>query len=316
LRGFLKKLVSIIVPVYNEENNINIFIDVLKENLNFQNYNFELIFCLDPSSDFTENEIVKACDKLNYVKLIKFSRKIGQAKSIFAGLKESRGNCAIIMDVDLQDPPSLIPKLLEKWDEGFLHVKAERISREGEPLIKDIVSRLGYWFLNKFSETNIPKNTGDFRLIDKKIIELLNNFKESNFFLRGLMSHIGFETATVKFIRPPRKFGKTKYNKYLGSLKIAFDGIIGFSTVLLKLSIFAGFIVSIIGLSFAAYFIYLKLNNVNTQSGITSIVILISLVGGFNLFATGILGLYVGRMSDDVKERPKYYISRMIGFDN
>ena len=309
-----QKLVSIITPVWNEQLNILIFFKEIEKVFSESKYSFELIFVLDPSDDDTESEILKLINKHKNVKLLTMTRRFGQPQCTVAGLEYCLGDSAIVIDVDLQDPPSLIPTLLESWERGYKVVLAERKSRAGDTLLKLILSNLGYKFLNRYAEVPIPKNTGDYRLLDRSVIDELRNFPEKNSFLRGIISLIGYETHTVFFDRPPRKLGRSKYNQWIGSIKIALNGIIGFSTVLLSLSAVVGVALAGFFIIFILYFCYLILTASNIQIENTLLLGAIILMSVFNFMFLGIMGMYIARIYDEVKNRPKYLIKDKIGF--
>jgi dolichol-phosphate mannosyltransferase len=242
------------------------------------------------------------------------SRKFGQAACTLAGIKISNGQAVIVMDVDLQDPPELIPELVSRWEQGFSVVLAQRINRRGEPMIKKFVANFGYKFLNRFAEVPIPKNTGDFRLLDRRVVTQLNRFNEANAFLRGLVALVGFKTTTVYFHRPARFKGITKYNRWFGSFKISLNGVVGYTTALLNLSMFAGIFISFLAFLVGATYAVSKLVGGDYPIGNPTIVISVLAMGGLNLFFLGILGMYVSKIYEEVKSRPSYIIEESIGF--
>lgn len=306
--------ISIVCPVFNEGSNISEFVTRIKKVMT--NYpNFEIIFSVDPSTDGTEQLIRQENLEDSRIKMVLLSRRFGQPAATLAGLDFATGDAVVIMDVDLQDPPELIPEMIEIWLDGSSVVLAERKARTGEPFTKKIVSKLGYAFLNRFSDVPIPRNTGDFRLLDKRVVAAIKKFPESNGFLRGLGALAGFDSKVVYFDRPERFSGKTKYNQWLGSLKIAFNGLVGFSTALLKMSTFAGVLASLAAFLIAVMYGVFKLLGAEFPVGNPTIVITVLLMGGLNLLAIGILGLYIGRIYDEVKNRPRYITQEVLGFD-
>lgn len=306
---------SIVVPVYNEADNILPFIEKVKNVLkDFQNY--EIIFCLDPSNDDSAEIIKKEIESNEKIKLIIFSRRFGQPSATMAGILNCNGKACVIIDVDLQDPPSLIPKLYEKFLEGYDTVLAQRRSREGETLIKKMIAFIGYKIINKISYLDIPRNTGDFRIISRKIIEELKFLSEGHGFLRGLNSFIGYEQAIIEYDREERSLGTGNYNKFTGSIKIGLNGIIGFSSVPLSIMLWVGFFISFVALLGVIYILLMKIFlGVNYPAGIPTITILILFFGGANIMAIGILGEYVGRIYDEVKQRPLYIIAESHNID-
>jgi len=306
---------SIVVPVYNEADNILPFIEKVKNVLkDFQNY--EIIFCLDPSNDDSAEIIKKEIESNEKIKLIIFSRRFGQPSATMAGILNCNGKACVIIDVDLQDPPSLIPKLYEKFLEGYDTVLAQRRSREGETFIKKMIAFIGYKIINKISYLDIPRNTGDFRIISRKIIEELKFLSEGHGFLRGLNSFIGYEQAIIEYDREERSLGTGNYNKFTGSIKIGLNGIIGFSSVPLSIMLWVGFFISFVALLGVIYILLMKIFlGVNYPAGIPTITILILFFGGANIMAIGILGEYVGRIYDEVKQRPLYIIAENHNID-
>ena len=307
-------LVSLVVPVFNESLNIKFFVHSAIKQLETYTNNFEIIFSVDPSTDGTEKMIRELHFSDSRIKMIRMSRQFGQAACTLAGLKVSDGKAVIVMDVDLQDPPELIPDLIDQWEKGYLVVLAQRTSRSGEPYFKKLIAGFGYRFLNRFAEVPIPKNTGDFRLLDRRVVNELNKFTEANAFLRGLVSLVGFKTTTVYFHRPPRTAGTTKYNKWFGSFKISINGIIGYTNALLSLSMFAGILISLIAFIVGLSYGVSKLTGGNYPIGNPTIVISILAMGGLNLFFLGILGTYVSKIYEEVKSRPRFIIDECIGF--
>jgi dolichol-phosphate mannosyltransferase len=221
----------------------------------------------------------------------------------------------IVMDVDLQDPPELLPQLVAEWREGFDVVYAQRRSRKGETWIKRLVSWLGYWLINRIANVNIPPNTGDFRLMNRRVVREVLQLHESHGFLRGMVAIVGFKQTSVLFDRPPRFAGRGNYSRYLGSLRIGLNGVVGFSSYLLTLSSMVGFLIA--GLSFFMGIAYatMKLCGWPFPIGNPTIVILILFIGGVQLISVGILGEYIGRIYEEVKRRPKFIVDRAEGFD-
>jgi dolichol-phosphate mannosyltransferase len=311
----MKKL-SIVTPVYNEIESIAEFSQRVEEAMAqwSEQIQWELLFCVDPSSDGTEEFIESLHIRDPRFKMVRFSRRFGQPIATMAGIELAQGDAVVVIDADLQDPPEVITKLIQEWISGAKIVLAKRKSRTGEPAIKKIVARSGYAFLNKFAEVPIPENTGDFRLLDRQVVNELLKYRETNSFLRGLVSLVGFQTKTVEFDRPERFAGKTKYNAWLGSLKIGFNGVVGFSTALLSLSTILGFASSLLSLLIGAGYGLAKVAGFDFPIGNPTIVVSVLFMGGMNLLTMGILGLYVGRIYDEVKQRPRFVIERKLGF--
>jgi glycosyltransferase involved in cell wall biosynthesis len=310
------RLIQVIVPVYNEESNLEEFVNRLKKVFDKTNKDLEIIFCVDPSTDKTELILSELCQKFKFIKIIKFTRNVGQATATLAGIQSSSADAIIVMDADLQDPPEVIAYMLDKWEEGYKVVLGQRVSRKTDPIFKRLIAKTGYAFLNKFAEVPIPRDTGDFRLLDAKVVGEIKKFDERNNFLRGIVSYIGYDEAVIKFDRPPRFSGKTHYNKWFGSIKIALNGILGFSTAFLSLAVVIGLFVSLFALLTGFSYLVFKIMGYPFPIGNPTIVILILFLGGINLLFGGITGLYIGRIYSEVKKRPQYFIKETSGFES
>lgn len=307
-------LLSIVVPVYKEEKNIPEFLRRLQPILSGITEDYEIIFSLDPSPDRTEDVVLEHRATDPRIKLLKFSRRFGQPMATLAGLQYSSGDAVVAMDVDLQDPPELLHEMIAKWREGYDVVLPQRRQRTGEPAIKKLIAATGYKVINKIADVRIPPNTGDFRLMSRRVVNEVVRLKECHGFLRGMVAVVGFKQALIPFDRPPRFAGETNYNRFLGSLRIGFNGIFCFSTYALTLSTWLGFIIA--GLSFLLMTIYLfyKLMGWEIVWGNPTLVILISFLGGIQLISVGILGEYIGRIYEEVRARPKFIVERAEGF--
>ncbi len=305
-------LISVVVPVYREERSIAPFlaraVPVL-ERLG----TFEIIFCLDPSPDETERAIRDAIERDPRIGLLRFSRRVGQPAATMAGILNCRGSWCVVIDVDLQDPPELIEQLYARVTQGFDVVTARRVGRQGESLMKKFVSRVWYTLINRISEVAIPRDTGDFRVISRRVIEELRGLRESHGFLRGLVALVGFPQSDLGYEREARHAGGGNYNRYFGSLKIGFNGIFGFSTVPLQLMMWGGFILSIV--SALAIFVVIGLKLLHPElypGGVPTLTILVLFIGGIQLAGLGVLGEYVGRVYDEVRRRPLYIIDEAV----
>lgn len=307
------ELISIIVPILNEEDNIQTFVDEVNKVLS--DTTLEIIFCCDPSTDKTEEILEELAQKNpSKIKSLIFSRNFGQNSAILAGLSHSKGSAAIIMDVDGQDPVELLPEFLKKWREGSKLVVGRRVSRKGETYIKKIISKKGLNLINKFSNISIENDIGEFRLIDESIIKELLSFKEANPFVRGLLELVGYKKEYVDFVRLERKLGKTKYNKYTGSLTIGIKGLTSLSNKLLYVSAYFGLASAFLSVVLGIVYLYFKINGIiEFPIGNPTIVILILFIGGVQLLSIGIIGIYVGQIFDNVKNRPRYIVSKYLG---
>jgi glycosyltransferase involved in cell wall biosynthesis len=306
---------SIIVPVYREEKNIPEYLRQIRPLVEAVTVDHEIIFALDPSPDRTEEVILEHRAQDPRIKLLKFSRRFGQPMAILAGMHYSTGEAVIVMDVDLQDPPELVQAMVARWREGYDVVLPQRRQRTGEPWLKKLVSAVGYRVINKIADVQIPPNTGDFRLMSRRVVNELLKLKESHGFLRGMVAVVGFRQVIIPFDRPARFAGRTNYNRFFGSLRIGFNGIFCFSTYALQLSTMLGFLIA--GGSFLLMGIYLfyKLMGWTILWGNPTLVILISFLGGIQLISVGILGEYIGRIYEEVRARPKFIVDHSAGFD-
>jgi dolichol-phosphate mannosyltransferase len=309
-----KTQLSIVVPVFREEKNIPEFIQRITPILSRITEDYEIIFALDPSPDRTEEVILQHRDKNNRIKLLTFSRRFGQPMATLAGMEYSCGETVVVMDVDLQDPPELIIEMLAKWREGFDVVYAKRRNREGEPWLRKVIARLAYWVIRRIAEVDIPENTGDFRLMSRRVVNEINRLKECHGFLRGLVSLVGFKQTSVVFDRPARFSGTTNY-PVIGSIRIGLNGLLCFSTAFLKLSTITGFVVAGLSLLITLVYFSLKLIGYPIVWGNPTMVILITFLGGVQLISVGILGEYIGRIYEEVRQRPKYIVDSAVGLE-
>jgi len=306
---------SIVVPVFKEELNIVPFLDRLIPVVAEISEISEIIFVLDPSPDNTENVIID-CSKTNSdIKLLKMSRRFGQPAATMAGLAFSRGERVVVIDVDLQDPPEVILELDKKMSEGFDVVYATRRTRNGETFFKRIFAKFGYKIINSLSDVQIPRNTGDFRMMSRKVVKEICALNEKHGFLRGLVAYVGFNQTGILYDRDSRHAGSGNYNRYLGSLRIGINGLVGFSAKPLNfMSLFGGFIA---GFSFllGGWYAIQKVLGVSLTPGLSTSVILITFFAGVQLLSLGLLGEYISRIYDEVKNRPMYIVDSKIGFD-
>jgi dolichol-phosphate mannosyltransferase len=308
--------ISIVVPTYNEEENIKPFLQRTEKVLDKLGKSYEIIFALDPSSDNTEKIILDEIKRNKNIKLLIFSRQFGQPAATMAGISSCKGSYCVIIDVDLQDPPEIIENLYNKIISGYEVVYAKRKSRKGETFFKKMISSIAYYLINKFSDIHIPRDTGDYRIFSRRVINHLVKLKESHGFLRGLVAFVGFNQSFVMYDREERFAGKSKYNKFFGSLKIGFNGLIGFSSKPLFLMSVSGFLIAMLGFLLGIWYIFQKITDINLTPGLTTTVILISFFAGVQLLGLGLLGEYVGRIYDEVKQRPKYILDKKINFDD
>jgi polyisoprenyl-phosphate glycosyltransferase len=309
-------IISIVVPVYKEERGIRPFLSRLESVMRKMSVPYEVIFSLDPSPDRTEEIILEEINKNPAIKLLVFSRRFGQPAATMAGILWAKGDTCVSIDVDLQDQPELIEQMYAKLKEGYEVVYAKRRSRKGETLIKRWISYFGYFVINRLSDVAIPRDTGDFRIMTRRVIEELREFSEMNGFLRGLVAYVGFKQTFIEYDRDERFADKGKYNRLTGSLRIGLNGLIGFSSRPLQL-------MSILGMAFAGisflvgvWYLMQKLAGVNLTPGLSTTVLAITFFSGIQLLGLGLTGEYIGRIYDEVKHRPQNIVDRKVNFDD
>ena len=307
--------ISVVVPVYKEAANIGPFLARMRPVLE-RIGSYEILFCLDPSPDDTEAVIRRAIEQDPRIGLLTFSRRFGQPAATMAGILNCRGTCCVAIDVDLQDPPELIEAMYRRTEEGFDVVYARRRTREGETLVKKIISEVGYKVINLIADVEIPRNTGDFRIMSRRVVEQLRYLPEGHGFLRGLVALVGFRQAYVEYDRSARHSGTGNYNRLLGSLKIGFNGLIGFSSHPLSMLLLSGSIIAALSFVLAVAMVLAKLfGNSDYPLGIPTLTVLVLFMGGIQLIAVGVLGEYVGRIYDEVRRRPMYVVDNAVNVE-
>ena len=307
--------ISIVVPVYKEEKNIHPFLARTEQVMKEMQVSYEIIFCLDPSPDQTETRILEEINRNSQIKLLIFSRRFGQPAATMAGIFMCTGKSCVVIDVDLQDQPELIIPLYAKLQEGNEVVFAKRRSRKGETLFKRFISHLGYALINRLSDVQIPRNTGDFRIMSRKVIDQLKELNETHGFLRGLVAYVGFKQSFVEYDRDERLSGVGNYNRFTGSLKIGLNGLISFSTRPLFIMSIAGLVIAGFSFILGGWYVVQKLMGINLTPGLSTTVLFISFFSGVQLLALGLIGEYVGRIYDEVKKRPMFIVDKKINFD-
>lgn len=310
------KKISVVIPMYYEEEVADICYKRVVNNLKklSDKYSYEIIFINDGSKDSTLEILKKIASNDDNVKIISFSRNFGHQAAVTAGIRNVTGDAVIIMDADLQDPPELFEGMIEKWEEGYEVVYGKRKTREGESIFKLLTARMFYNTLNKLSEIEIPKDTGDFRLVDRKVIDVIATLPEHNKFLRGLFSWVGFNQYAYEYNRVNRVAGKTKY-PFKKMFKLATDGILSFSAKPLKIVGAIGIfsvIVSIIILIYSIVSYMFKLNSLTP--GWTSIMCTMTFIGGIILISLWMIGEYIARIYEESLGRPEYIIDELINF--
>jgi glycosyltransferase involved in cell wall biosynthesis len=306
---------SVVIPTYNERANVPLVYERLVATLGGAGVDWELIFSVDPSIDGTERAIVALHERDPRVKMLRFSRRFGQPAATLAGMAASTGDAVVVIDCDLQDPPELIGQMIDRWREGFDVVYAQRRTRKGETLAKRVVSAIGYRIIRRIADVDIPPNAGDFRLMSRRVTDHVVALDEAHGFLRGLVAVVGFPHTSVLYDRDARAAGKGKYNRFLGSLVIGFNGIVGFSRYPLHVISLLGVVLSFFAGAFAVGYFISKLAGFPFPTGNPTIVILVSFFAGIQLLSLGVMGEYVGRIYDEVKHRPRYIVESQLGFE-
>jgi len=298
--------ISVVIPVYNEEMNIGKLHSRLVNTMTTMQLNYEIIYVNDGSKDNSLNILKMLAAAESHTKFIDFSRNFGHQLAITAGIEHANGIYIVAMDGDGQDPPELIPEMYSKANEGFEVVYARRRKREGESFLKKLTAKLFYRLLRRITSIEIPVDTGDFRIIHQKIQRILKKMPEQHKYIRGQISWIGYNQTYVEYDREERMGGETKFT-YRKMIRFALDGISSFSVWPLKVATLSGFLVSTIAFILIIYSLYEKFFGV-TQPGWTSLHISVLFIGGIQLIGIGILGEYLGRVSENVKNRPHYII--------
>ncbi|WDH34250.1 glycosyltransferase family 2 protein [Pseudomonas chlororaphis] len=304
--------ISLIVPVFNEEQAIGLFYQAVRRELRFEQGEVEIVFINDGSSDCTAEEVKALAQMDEQVLLINFSRNFGKEPALFAGLEHASGDAVIPMDVDLQDPISVIPRLIEEWQKGADVVLAKRRRRTADSFLRRSSAALFYHLLNRIAYTRIEENVGDFRLMDRKVVDVIRTLPEHQLFMKGVLSWAGFTTVVVEYERAERVAGKSKFNGWK-LWNLALEGITSFSTVPLRLWTYIGGGISIFAVLYAVYMVLDKIFFGNSVPGYPSLMTAILFLGGVQLIGIGILGEYVGRIYIEAKHRPRYVIKDVIG---
>ena len=300
-------LLSVVVPIFNEEENIRLLHERLCGVVKKLNTELEFIFVNDGSRDNSLAIIKLLAASHSNVKFIDFSRNFGHQIAVTAGLDIAKGDAVVIIDADLQDPPELIAEMFVKWQQGFEVVYAKRKERRGENFFKKFSAKLFYRVINKMISFNIPMDTGDFRIIDRKIVDVLKSMPEQQKFLRGQISWAGFKQTYVEYDRDPRHAGETGYT-FKKMIKFALDGITSFSDAPLKLASLIGFIVSGFAFLMILYALYARFISRDYVQGWTSLMLAVLFLGGIQLICLGMIGEYISRVANNIKNRPLYIV--------
>lgn len=307
-------LLSVIVPCYNEEENVNLFYEELMKNSDFfekRNLTVEIIYVNDGSKDNTVSEVKKLHEKDERVKLVSFSRNFGKEAAIYAGFKRAEGDYVVMMDADMQDPPALLPELFKYIDEGYDSVATRRVSRKGEPIIRSFFARAFYRLMNRISKIDLVDGARDYRLMTRQFVDAVLALGEYNRFSKGIFGWVGYETKWVEFENVERTHGETKWS-FWGLIKYSLEGILGFSTAPLSLASYMGVLFCI--LAFVLIIVIVVRTSIfgDPTSGWPSLVCIISLISGVQLMCLGIIGQYLSKTYLEVKNRPLYLVKEEI----
>ncbi|HEY6643341.1 glycosyltransferase family 2 protein [Povalibacter sp.] len=306
---------SVVVPLYNEELVIDAMYDRLTMALRDCVDSYEIVMVNDGSRDRTLQLALEICRRDKAVRLLNFSRNFGHQIAITAGMDRCRGRCIVVIDADLQDPPEVIAQMLEKWREGYHVVYGVRAQRKGETWFKRVTAKAFYRFLRRMTPVEIPVDTGDFRLIDRRVLSELYRMREQARFVRGMVSWVGFKQAEVQFVREERFAGETKY-PLRKMLRFAIDGVLSFSQLPLKVASAFGFLSALVSFLFMVYgLVQRAFYPESVVPGWASIFSAILFIGGVQLICLGILGEYVGRIYEEVKRRPLYIVQDEVNFE-
>lgn len=305
-----KKLVTILVPAYNEQEVLELLYDRLQKIIDEQSkYNFEILFVNDGSKDDTLKIIQNLRKNDNRICYLNLSRNFGKETAMIAGLDYSKGDCVVIIDADLQDPPELIPQMLKYWEDGYDDVYAKRKSRKGETFMKKFTSKMYYKTLQSVTNIEIQKDTGDFRLLDRRCVEALKQIRESERYTKGLFSFIGYNKKEILYDRDPRAAGTTKWN-YGKLINLSIDGLTSFTTAPLRWSAILGILVSLAGFIYMMVIIFKTILYGVDVPGYSSTMVVILFLGGIQLIFLGVIGEYLGRAFYETKGRPLYFVDR------
>jgi glycosyltransferase involved in cell wall biosynthesis len=307
--------ISIVVPAFNEQECIFAFYERAFPVLCDISNRFEIIFVDDGSLDNTAEKVRELHSKDPRVKLIALSRNFGKEIAMTAGLDFANGEIVVIIDVDLQDPPELIPKMVEKWKEGYDNVYATRVAREGESYIKKLTARAFYRVMRRLSRVDLPENTGDFRLLSRRAVEALKLLREQHRFMKGLFAWVGFRRAGILYRRERRFAGRTKWN-YWRLWNFAMEGITSFTYIPLQFSVYLGCIIALFSFGYSVFLVLRTLLFGRDLPGYASIMVAILFLGAVQLIFLGVIGEYLGRMYNETKQRPLYLVQGLEGIEH
>lgn len=306
---------SVVVPVYNEEQNLDYLFERLTSVLNRLNMTYEIVCVNDGSRDNTIERLIEHHQQNPAIKVVNLSRNYGKEIALSAGLDYTCGDAVVPIDADLQDPPELIAELVAKWREGYDVVLATRRSRQGESWVKRLTANAFYRIIDRISHVPIPRDTGDFRLIDRRVVDAIKQLPERNRFMKGLFAWVGFKQTSILYDRPSRYKGETTWN-YWRLWNFALDGITSFSFIPLKVWSYIGLLVAIPAFFYASFLVIRTTLFGVDLPGYASIMVAVLFLGGVQLVSLGVLGEYLGRVYEEVKGRPLYLVRESYGFDS
>ena len=302
------KLISVVVPVFNEQENVNVFYQEVCKYMDSLSYSYEFIFIDDGSSDKTTGMLERLAQRDTRVKAVLLARNFGHQVALTCGLDYARGDAVITMDGDLQHPPELLPLLLKKWEEGFEVVQTVRVDTAGVSWLKKFTSSMFYRLINTIADVHILEGGSDFRLLDKKVVETFHQFREKARFIRGIIGDMGYRQAQVEFVAPERFAGKSKFSPRK-MLSFALDGITAYSKLPLRFAFYLGLLFGLLSFSLTLNVVYTRLFTADAVPGWATVAASILLLGGVQMIGLGIIGEYIGRIFEEVKQRPLYWIS-------
>lgn len=307
---------SVIVSMYNEEDSLKSFFTEIQKVLNsLRKYSYEIVCIDDGSTDKTFSLLTQYAKKDERIKVIKFSRNFGKEYGMMAGLKYCRGRAAIPIDVDLQDPPELIERFVEKWEQGYDMVYGIRKDRQSDTFLKRMTAKMFYKIYNLMTRSPIPYNAGDYRLLDRKVINAILSLRENNIFMKGIFGWTGFKSVGIKYTRQKRVAGESKWN-YWKLWNFALDGITASTTLPLRIWSYLGTLLAMSGMAYALYIIIRTIIKGIDVPGYASLLVFILVLGGIQMIILGIIGEYIGRIFMEVKNRPLYIVEEKVNIDN
>ena len=308
-------LISIVAPCYNESETVDLFVDAIEKTVADADFRTEIVFVDDGSRDDTRDRLSRLAERRENVRVVALSRNFGKEAALTAGVDHARGNAVIVMDVDLQDPPELILDFVRKWRDGYDVVFAAREDRQSDTAAKRATASWFYRLFNKVSAIKIPENAGDFRLMDRRVVDHIKALPERSRFMKGLFAWVGFQSIGVPYVRPARSAGETKFN-FWKLWNFAIDGFTSFSTAPLRIWTYFGVFIAIISLIYAFFIVTRTLILGIDVPGYASLLVFILFFGSIQMISVGILGEYIARLFAEVKRRPIYIVDEILGAEN